>query len=72
MEKLKAGRGELFMTYDADESRHFFKDKNKKLVNKLTTVPEAVKKHCSSLAGAILTSFSASSTIGIVGQSEDT
>ncbi len=45
MEKLKTGKGELFMTYDADESRHFFKDKNKKLVNKLTTVPEAVEKY---------------------------
>jgi len=45
MEKLKAGKGELFMPYDADESRHFFKDKNKKLVNKLTTVPEAVEKY---------------------------
>ncbi len=45
MEKLKAGKGELFMPYDADESRHFFKEKNKKLINKLTTVTEAVKKY---------------------------
>jgi len=42
---LKNGIGEIFTELDVDKMRDFFRKKNKRLVSKVTTVEEAVKKH---------------------------
>jgi glutaconate CoA-transferase subunit A len=41
---LKNGKGELFTNVDPDKMRAFVREKNKKMVSKITTVKEAVEK----------------------------
>lgn len=45
MEELKTGRGEIFTEMDSDSMRNYFRNKNKKLVSKETTVKEAVSQY---------------------------
>jgi len=45
MNDLTQGLGEIFMPYDADQEREFNQKKNKKLVNKLTNVKDAITKY---------------------------
>jgi len=45
MADLKSGRGEIFTELNSDNLRNHFRKKNKKLVNKETTVTEAVKDY---------------------------
>jgi hypothetical protein len=43
-EVVAKGEGPLFMDPDADKARQFFRHKNRALVNKVTSVKEAVKQ----------------------------
>lgn len=45
MSEFKQGSGEIFTEMDCDKMRAFFREKNKRLVSKLSTVEEAVKKY---------------------------
>lgn len=44
-QELKNGRGELFVKPDVDMARDFIRNKNKRMVDKMTTVKEAVTRH---------------------------
>jgi glutaconate CoA-transferase, subunit A len=46
-DNLKNGSGELFTNIDPDKMRAFVREKNKKMVSKVTTVEEAVEKFVS-------------------------
>ncbi len=46
-ENLKKGTGELFTNVDPDKMRAFVREKNKKMLSKITTVKEAVEKFVS-------------------------
>jgi len=46
-ENLKNGTGDLFTNVDPDKMRAFVREKNKKMVSKVTTVKEAVEKFVS-------------------------
>ena len=41
--ELKQGQNQLFTDPDADKAREFFRHKSRAMVNKVTTVEEAVK-----------------------------
>ena len=41
--ELKQGQNQLFSDPDADKAREFFRHKSRAMVNKVTTVEEAVK-----------------------------
>jgi glutaconate CoA-transferase subunit A len=45
MSELKSGKGEIFTELDSDSLRNHFRNKNKKLISKETTVKEAVEKY---------------------------
>ena len=45
MSNLLSGKGEIFTEMDSDSLRNHFRNKNKKLVSKETTVKEAVEKY---------------------------
>ena len=42
--ELKQGQNQLFSDPDADKAREFFRNKSRAMVNKVTTVDEAVKR----------------------------
>ena len=42
--ELKQGQNQLFSDPDADKAREFFRSKSRAMVNKVTTVDEAVKR----------------------------
>ena len=45
MDVIAQGVGKVFADPDADKAREFFRNKNRKLVDKVTTVKEAVEKY---------------------------
>jgi glutaconate CoA-transferase, subunit A len=45
VKELKKGLGDLLTSPDSDESREYFRNKDKKCVSKITTVKAAVEKH---------------------------